>query len=135
MDELDVEAIDLGDEHRQIVQPRLDLSPVVIGHPVANEFLQLCQLHALGLIRDRLPMRPTGCGQAPAKIDDYLLRDVDRNGRTACAAAVSARADERVIGLPIAEAANSTEAELARNARRLVSQLRPDMRHPIEFVK
>ena len=37
VDEMDVQPIDLGDELRQRVQPRLDLAPVVFRRPVARE--------------------------------------------------------------------------------------------------
>jgi hypothetical protein len=47
MQEVDVEAVDLGQELRQRIQPRLDIPPVVVGAPVVDEFLECRQLHAL----------------------------------------------------------------------------------------
>jgi hypothetical protein len=47
VNEVNVESVDLGDELRQGVQPRLGLAPVVIRAPVAHQRLQLCQLYAL----------------------------------------------------------------------------------------
>ncbi len=47
MDEMNVEPIDLGDELRQGVQPRLALAPVVICRPIVRELLSRRELHAL----------------------------------------------------------------------------------------
>ena len=47
VDEVDVEAIDLRDELRQRVQPRLEPPEVVLGGPVAHELLHRRELHAL----------------------------------------------------------------------------------------
>jgi hypothetical protein len=70
---MDVEPIDLGHELRQRVQRCLDLPPVIIGLPVADELLELRELHALGLIGDSLPVGPSGCRQAPAAARDAAL--------------------------------------------------------------
>jgi hypothetical protein len=43
--EVDVHSVDLGLELRQRVQSRLALAPVVLGRPVAGEFLDRRQLH------------------------------------------------------------------------------------------
>jgi len=37
VDEMNVEPVDLGDELRQRVEPRLDLPPVVAGLPILRE--------------------------------------------------------------------------------------------------
>ena len=55
VDEVDVDAVDLGHELRQGVQPRLDLAPVVVRRPVARELLHRRELHALRLVRRRSP--------------------------------------------------------------------------------
>ena len=47
VDEVDVETVDLGDELRQRVQPRLEPPEVVLGAPVAHELLHRRELHAL----------------------------------------------------------------------------------------
>jgi hypothetical protein len=39
VNEMNVEPVDLGDEVRQGLQPRFDLAPVVVGRPVARQFL------------------------------------------------------------------------------------------------
>jgi hypothetical protein len=66
LDEMDVAPVDLGDELRRRVQPRLHLPPVVFGLPVADERLHGCEPHALRLIGDDLLVRPpalqTGAG-------------------------------------------------------------------------
>ena len=54
VDEMDVDPVDLGDELRQGLQPRLARAPVVLCLPVARECLDRRQLHALGLIVDGL---------------------------------------------------------------------------------
>ena len=53
-------AVDRRHELRQGVQPGLDLSPVVVRAPVANQFLQLGELHALRPIGDGLLVGPAG---------------------------------------------------------------------------
>src|SRR5258708_15284415 len=50
VDELYVETIDLGDKHWQGIQFRFPLSPVIVRAPIADEALELRQLHALGLM-------------------------------------------------------------------------------------
>ena len=47
MDEVNIEAIDFGQELRKGVEFRLALAPVVIGHPVAREFLNRLEPYAL----------------------------------------------------------------------------------------
>ena len=76
--EMDVEPVDLGDELRQGIEPRLALAPVVIRRPMTREFLHRRERHALGLILDRLAVRPLGRRDAPAEINKRLLRNVDR---------------------------------------------------------
>ena len=78
--ELNVEPVDLGHKHRQGIQLRLHLPPVVVRPPVAYERLDLRQLHALGLISDGLPGGPPGRRHAPAEVDECLFRNVDAEG-------------------------------------------------------
>ena len=47
VDEVDVEAVDLGDEVRQRLQMRLALAPIVFRSPVLDELLHRGELHAL----------------------------------------------------------------------------------------
>src|ERR1700716_3675051 len=80
VNEMNVEPVDLGDELRQGIEPRLRLAPVVIGLPVARELLDGGQLHALGWIRDGFLVRPAGGGDAPAQVDERVVRKIDAEG-------------------------------------------------------
>src|SRR5258705_2348476 len=73
MDEMDVESIDLGDELRQGVEPDLTLAPVVLRRPISRESLSGRELHPLRLIRDRLAIRPSSRGDAPAQFGEVRL--------------------------------------------------------------
>ena len=86
VDEMDVEPVDLGDEVRQGVQPRLDLAPVVLGRPIARELLNRRELHALRVIRDGFPLGPSRRRDAPAQFVDVRLRKVDGDGADRVAA-------------------------------------------------
>src|SRR3712207_7045088 len=58
VDEVDVQPVDLGDEVREGLQPRLALAPVVLGRPVASEVLHERARHTLRLILDGLLLGP-----------------------------------------------------------------------------
>src|SRR5262249_17779047 len=75
VNEVNVHPVDLGDELRQSVQFRLDLSPVVVGGPVAGELLQLVEGNALRPIADGFLVRPAGRGNTTRKIGQRLVRD------------------------------------------------------------
>src|ERR1700691_3460487 len=75
---MNVESVDLGDELRQSIEPRLHLAPVVLGAPVVRELLDGRELYALGWILDRFPVRPLCRFHALAQIDDIRFRQVDR---------------------------------------------------------
>jgi hypothetical protein len=77
MDEMDVESVDLGDELRQRVEPRLAPAPVVVRPPIARDFLEGRQLYALGFIGDRLFVRPARHRDTPAEIGQRLVGDMD----------------------------------------------------------
>ena len=47
VDEMNVDAVDLRDELRQLIQPRLDPSEVVLVQPVPGERLHRGELYAL----------------------------------------------------------------------------------------
>ena len=53
--EVDVDAVDLGEELRERVEPRLDLAPVVLRRPVVGEGLHRRELHALRGVARRSP--------------------------------------------------------------------------------
>ena len=87
--EMDVDAVDLGDVLRQRVQPRLACAPVVLGGPVADQLLDRGQLHALLPIADQLLARPAGRRQAQTKREQLFLGDRDAE-----------RADRGAVDLP-----------------------------------
>src|SRR5262249_46065548 len=60
------------------VQSRLDPAEVVLGAPVARQCLNRRQLDALGLIKDRLLLGPASRCDAPAKVFQLALRNLDR---------------------------------------------------------
>src|SRR5207245_3107357 len=73
VDEMDVQAVDLGRELRERVELRLGLAPVVVGRPVARELLQGRQLYALRPICDEFLTGPARRCDAPAQLVDLLL--------------------------------------------------------------
>src|SRR6266446_951579 len=76
VNEMNVQPIDLGDELRQGVQFRLALAPIVICPPIARELLNRRELHALRCIRDRFPLRPLGCVDAPPQFGNFCFRKI-----------------------------------------------------------
>jgi hypothetical protein len=77
VDEVDVRAVDLRDELRQLVQPRLDPPEVVLVQPVARERPRCGELHPLRPILDEFLARPARRGDAPPQIVDLLFRKLD----------------------------------------------------------
>src|SRR4051794_32910036 len=77
MDEVDVHAVDLGDELRQPVQPRFTAAPVVARRPIARQLLHGLKLNPLRCIRDELAIGPSGGEYAPSEIRERLVREVD----------------------------------------------------------
>ena len=69
VNEMNVDPVDLGHEHWQRVESSLHLAPVVIGPPVADDFLEFPKLIALRAICDGLLIGPPRFGNAPAEID------------------------------------------------------------------
>ena len=80
VDEVDVQPVDLGDEVRHGVEPRLDLAPVVVGLPVAQDLLDGLERHALRKIGDGLLLGQPGLRQAAAQVGQLRLRNVDAEG-------------------------------------------------------
>ena len=91
VNEVNVEAVDLGDELRDGVEPRFDLAPIIVGLPVARELAHGRELHALGVVGDGFLFWPPGRGQAPAKVDQCCFGHMDAEradlafGRAGCA--------------------------------------------------
>jgi hypothetical protein len=80
VDEVDGHPIDPRLELRQRVQSRLARAPVVIGRPVAGEFLDRRQLHALRPIGDELLAGRAHRGDTPPKVSDRFVGHVDPEG-------------------------------------------------------
>ena len=78
VDEVDVQPVDLGDELRDGVQPRLALAPVVLVVPVARDRLHRLQLHALRGILDALLLGPARGRDAGAQVLEVRLGELDR---------------------------------------------------------
>src|ERR1700687_3522465 len=68
-----VEPVDLGDEVRHSVDLCLALAPIVRVHPILRELLHGCELDALRCIRDLFALRPLGCFNAIAQVDEVGL--------------------------------------------------------------
>ena len=83
VDEVDVEPVDLGDEVREGVQPRLALAPVVLGRPVASEVLHECERHALRVVLDGLLLGESRRGDARPQVLEIRLGNSTVNGRIA----------------------------------------------------
>jgi hypothetical protein len=78
VDEMDIKAVDFGDEVRHGVKARLDLSPVVVGLPVLEHLLDGLQRDALGEVRDGLLVGQSSLRQAPAQVSEVRVRYVDQ---------------------------------------------------------
>jgi len=74
---MNVEPIDLGDEVRHGVDLCLALAPIVRVRPILRELLHGCELDALRCIRDLFALRPLGCFDAIAQVDDVGLRGLE----------------------------------------------------------
>jgi hypothetical protein len=83
VDEMDVEAVDLGDEVRHRVDARLALAPVVFRGPVARELLRGGELHALRGIGDGFLFGESCRQHALAQVGELRIGDIDLEGRMA----------------------------------------------------
>jgi len=73
VEEVDVEAVELGHELGQDVQPGLEFAPVVDRRPGAGQVLHGGQRHPLGVVVDRLTLGPPGRIDPPAQPLQVLL--------------------------------------------------------------
>src|SRR5215212_8197107 len=73
VNEMNVESIDLGDELRERVQPALDLAPVVLCRPIADEILDRGERDALRKIGDGLLFGQPRGNDASAKLIEFSL--------------------------------------------------------------
>ena len=78
VEEVDVHAIDAGDELRKLVQACLDGAPIVPVHPALGERLHDLQLHALRGVADDFGLRPAGLADAAVQVVEVRLRELDR---------------------------------------------------------
>src|SRR5689334_23429381 len=60
VDEMDVETVDLGEEVRQRLEPRLALAPVVVAGPVARQLLGGRKADPLRVVADRFSLGQIG---------------------------------------------------------------------------
>ena len=84
MDEMDVDAVDIGDEVRIGVDPALDLSPVVLVEPVVGELLDRRELHALRCIVDQLPVGPSRGRDTALHVGKFIIGRVEAEGPYGC---------------------------------------------------
>ncbi len=77
MDEVDVQPVDLGDEVRQRLDLRLELSEVVVIGPVLRERLDRPELHALRGVVHRLLLREARGLEARLQVLDVRLVELD----------------------------------------------------------
>ena len=80
VNELNVEPIDRGDEHRQRVESGLTLAPVVIGRPIGRKPLEHFQRHALRVIVDGFAVGPSRRLDALTHIVDLRVRKLHMKG-------------------------------------------------------
>ena len=85
VDEVDVDAIDLGDEMRQGLEARLERAPVVVARPVLGQCLDRLEPNALRRIG--FAVGPSGCEDAPAQVMSSSSETSNVNGRIASRAA------------------------------------------------
>ena len=77
VNEMNIQPVNLGHEHRQGVEARLRFPPVVFGSPIAGERMHRGRLHALRSVRDCFPFRPPCRVDASAEVGKVLVKDVD----------------------------------------------------------
>ncbi len=76
VDEMNIEAVDAGDELRQGIEPRLDFAPVVFGGPIARERLDRRELYSLGCILNRFSFRPLCRVYASAQFGKFRFGNI-----------------------------------------------------------
>jgi len=77
VDEVDIQPVDLRDEVRYGVQPRLALAPVVLSRPVASEVLHERERHALRVVLDGLPLGKARRAEARPQVLELRFGDLD----------------------------------------------------------
>src|SRR5256885_7063847 len=74
VNEMNIEAVDLGEELRERVELRFALAPIVLCCPVPRERLRGRELDALSCIRDCFALGPLRRFDTPAQIGQLLVR-------------------------------------------------------------
>src|SRR6266550_8289761 len=77
VNEMKVEAIDLGDEVWYGFQFRLAFAPVVLCSPIACEVLHRRELHSLRCVRDLFSIWPPGRIDPPPQIGKFSIWKVE----------------------------------------------------------
>ena len=77
MDEVDAQAVDLGTELGELVDPGLRRSPVVLLGPVATELLGVGQRDPLGPVVDGLGLGPAGAAESVDQVRQLGVRCLD----------------------------------------------------------
>ena len=80
MDEVDVQAVDLGAELREGINPRFALAPIISVAPIGHQRLKPRERHTLGPIIYRLAFRPPRCREAAFEVIKFGLRHGDGKG-------------------------------------------------------
>src|SRR5260370_22698535 len=76
MKEVDADAIQVGVELRESVEPGFDSAPVVIARPIIADSLHVLERSPLRRIRNGLQLGPAGGAQAPFQILEIRVADV-----------------------------------------------------------
>ena len=74
MDEVDVDAVDGGNELRDGAQFRLEPPPVILAGPIVGELLERRERRALGIVVDQLLAGPSRCQDALLQVGKGFVR-------------------------------------------------------------
>ena len=73
MDEVDIQAVDLGDELVEPVEPSLPGPPVVLVGPMPGQLLHIVQRDALSPVLHTRSLRPAGTPQPVTQVEQILV--------------------------------------------------------------
>ena len=99
VDEMDVQAVDLGGEVVEPVQCGLAGAPVVLVGPVGRQILGVVQRDALGPVLDALGLGPSGPVQSLFEVVEIGFGNCDAEGADLSHASQSARGRSRGQGI------------------------------------
>ena len=80
VDEVNIDAGDVGDVLVESVERRFTLSPVVLVRPVAAHVLQVGERYALGPVGDHLRVGPARLSEPGAQVVENVIGHVDGEG-------------------------------------------------------